>query len=206
MNAKEWFIDAQSRIWDIDPDYIRALLRVESGGAGFKDGRLIIRFEAHVFDSIASQDDLYDRVLKYNLDVPWTEQYWRPDRTADWIPLHVSQDYEWQALQFFRTIDDSAALRSTSMGAGQVMGFNHGNLGYASVQEMMDAFSDPETGELDQIAGVFAYLYRVGAVTALQGANWTRVAALYNGSGQVGFYAGLFMNALDSIRREKVAT
>jgi len=200
MNEKRWFIEAQSRILGIDPDYIRALLRVESGGSGFSPaGRLIIRFEAHVFDSLTPNIDLYEKTLVYDKDEPWKYQEWRPSEDEDWRALHASQEEEWHAFQHFADVDRNASMRSIGMGAGQVMGFNYGGIGYASVQEMMESFSDSETGELNQVAAVFAYLYRVGAVTALQNANWTRVAALYNGTGQVELYAGLFKHAYEQI-------
>ena len=55
-----------------------------------------------------------------------------------WRTLHgTGQDAEWAAFEMARRLDETAAMRSISMGASQIMGFNHAAIGYASAREML---------------------------------------------------------------------
>jgi hypothetical protein len=87
------------------------------------------------------------------------------------------------------------------MGAPQIMGFNHGTIGYATVEEMFDAFA---TSERCQIIGFFDFVRGPSdnspRLRALQQRNFLTFAALYNGPAQSARYAGLLEDALTAYR------
>ena len=103
-------------------------------------------------------------------------------------------------------LDDTAAKRAISMGAPQIMGFNHAAIGYESVQEMFDAFSRSEN---TQLIGFFDFVQGGSAnspsVLALQHQDFAAFAALYNGSGQAATYAGMMGNAFNAFHRLRSA-
>lgn len=78
-----------------------------------------------------------------------------------------------------RAIDDTAALMSCSWGLGQVMGANFKSLGYASVQEMVDANGS--------VAGQVDCMWRFIKVNHLadeiKRRDWKGFARGYNGAG-----------------------
>ncbi|MBN2891418.1 MAG: DUF3380 domain-containing protein [Bacteroidales bacterium] len=146
--AKTWnnyggFISKVSDELQIDVATGLAVLCVESGGNGFSGDKMIIRFENHVLDMFWGKNnvDLFDDHFKYDKNLRRDGHYFRADKKDDWEACHTSQDMEWKVLNFAKTLDDTAALKSISMGAPQVMGFNHKFIGYATPQEMFSNFN-----------------------------------------------------------------
>jgi hypothetical protein len=93
-------------------------------------------------------------------------------------------------------------MLSISMGAPQIMGFNHQILGYDSVETMFEAFSLSERNQLlgffDFVCGPLATRERL---TALQDLDFEAFAARYNGLGQAAQYAGLLQAAFEAFQR-----
>jgi uncharacterized protein YgiM (DUF1202 family) len=172
--------------FQIEPACAIAVLCVESSGDGFRqdnDGRMIIRFENHKFWSFWGKDnaDEFNQYFKLNLaDKPWLGHKWRPSPNEDWQSFHGNQLREWQVLEFARRLDDTAALKSISMGAPQIMGFNYAQLDYPNVQAMFEKFSSDMRY---QILGLFKFL-SPGMINALRNLDFTTFAGYYNGSGQ----------------------
>lgn len=100
------------------------------------------------------------------------------------MKFHGDQRKEWQVLDFARSLDDSAALKSISMGAPQVMGFNYQQTGYQSVQQM---FNNLSTDIRYHIFALFDFLDN-RMISALQNYDFVRFARFYNGSGQAEHY------------------
>lgn len=140
---------------EVDPEALAAFVEVESGGRGFNDdGKLVIQFEPRHF---------------YN-------------RTKIMISNGVAgQITEWKAFNEAFKINPIAAMESTSIGLGQVMGFHWKRLGYASVGAMWD---DAKRGEDRQIFQMAEFI-RTDArlVSALRKKQWHYVATYYNGAG-----------------------
>ncbi|GAB4525674.1 MAG: hypothetical protein OHK0046_41720 [Anaerolineae bacterium] len=194
LNAKQRVV---ARIWNdyggflsllaqklvLPVEMVMAVMAVESGGRGFDDnGRMIIRFEVHVFDDEWGQDNR----ARFNAHFSYqgiSNHRWRPDPPGgEWRPVHVnssdSQNYEWAAFEFARLLSVEAAMRSISMGAGQIMGFNYRHLGYVSAEDMFAALSRSIEA---QILGTFDYIRRRGAIQALQTGDFLQFARDYNG-------------------------
>ena len=192
-----------------DPGAAVAVLAIESGGRGFAaDGRMIIRFENHLFFRQWGQNhaDTFNQFFSFNAHQPWLDHQWRPDAGQAFRPFHGSQDGEWQVFSFARNLDDTAAKLSISMGGPQIVGFNYSTLGFESVQQMFDAFT---ANERNQILGLFNFIKGPGAnsrrVQALQAQDFVTFAALYNGPGQAAQYGSLMHGLFDAFQRLRPA-
>ena len=173
----------------IAPSVACAVLATESAGEGFWDGRMVIRFENHIFKSRSDVDEnTFLSHFQMDNGKRWLGHKWRPDGGA-WRELHTKvagQYEEWAVLKFARTLDDTGALMSISMGAPQIMGFNHETVGFATVQEMFAAFSQDERAH---VLGLFDFIRsNHKMVRALASGDWSGFARIYNGSGQAEHY------------------
>ncbi|PKN95201.1 MAG: hypothetical protein CVU44_00540 [Chloroflexi bacterium HGW-Chloroflexi-6] len=198
-------LEALSKVLGIEPSVAVATLAVESGGQAFgPDGRMLIRFENHVFYNQWGKNNQakFAQHFTYNSGQPWTGHKWRPAANEAWRPtaladFHGSQSREWEVFHFSASLNDTAAKMSISMGAPQIMGFNFSLIGFASVQDMFNAFS---AGERDQIIGFFDFIQYVSpnAVKALQARDFKTFATYYNGSGQAVMYGNLIKTSYDA--------
>lgn len=189
----------------IDPGAAVAVLAIESGGRGFAaDGRMIIRFENHLFYRQWGKDhrEVFDRHFKFNPEKNWLDHQWRQFTNQPFRDFHGAQDGEWQVFSFARSLDDTAAKLSISMGGPQIVGFNYAALGFESVHQMYDAFS---SSERHQIIGFFDFVQGPGRdsrrVLALQSGDFTTFAAMYNGPGQAARYGSLMQGVFDTFKR-----
>lgn len=180
----------------IEPACAVAVLCVESTGKGFENdnrNRMIIRFENHKFWKYWGKQHTteFNKYFKYGIRKggklkSWLGHQWRENELEDWQEFHGSQKQEWQVLEFARSLDDTAALQSISMGAPQIMGFHYQRLGYSTVQDMFDAFSQDIRY---QLMGFFEFL-DPRMIGALQNLDFNRFASAYNGTGQMDKYGG----------------
>lgn len=177
--------------YDIDAATVVGTIMAESSGRGFgSDGRLIIRFETHMFFDYWGKDNpgIFNRYFQFNPNERWRDHQWRSSLDAAWQPVHIDQQMEWQAFDFARALNETAALQSISMGSPQLMGFNATPMGYASVQEMFDSF---QQGEAEQIEGLFRLIEARGLTDPLRRGDLLAFTTGYNGSGQAEFYQTL---------------
>ena len=96
----------------IDPGIAVAVLMVESGGRPFgSDGRMIIRFENHIFHSRWGKHHpgVFDRHFAFNRNQRWTDHRWRPSPGQPWRALHENQNGEWEVFDFACTLEVIAA-------------------------------------------------------------------------------------------------
>jgi len=193
----------------IDPAVAVAVLAVESGGRGFGlDGRMLIRFENQIFfDQWGRRNpDRYNQHFMFNPEKRWIDHKWRPAPDQDWREFHGNQAAEWEVFSFARTLHDTAAKLSISMGGPQIMGFNFAACGYESVQQMFDAFS---ANERNQIIGFFDFVQGPSPnsrrVLALQSQDFETFASMYNGPGQAAKYGSLIRNVYDLFHKLKPA-
>jgi hypothetical protein len=175
----------------IDPAAAVAVVAVESGGSGFKDRRMIIRFESHYFWRLWGKDNkgAFDTYFCFNRAKPWTGQRYRAASGEPWRDFHGNQAAEWEVFTQACSLDAGAAESAISMGLPQIMGANHGMIGYETTGEMFSAFSRDERA---QLIGLFDFIkgpHSVSpAVNALQSREFSAFAACYNGSGQAVAY------------------
>lgn len=206
-------ITALSEQLKIDPAVAVAVLAVESGGRGFSTGptgapRMIIRFENHVFFDYwgKKNPDVFNQLFHFNANKRWTEHQWRPAADQPWRDFHGTQNGEWDAFSFARTLNDTSAKLCISMGGPQIMGFNYASVGYESVNEMFEAFS---ANERDQVIGFFDFVQGPSSnsrrVLALQAQDFNAFASLYNGPGQASKYGSIIRSVFDTFHKLKPA-
>lgn len=195
-------LGALSGVLSIQPGVAVAVLAIESGGQAFAaDGRMVIRFENHIFYQYWGKNhaDKFNQCFRFNSSQTWTGHQWRPPNSQNWVDCHTSLASEWDVFNFARTLDETAAKMSISMGAPQIMGFNYSVIGYASPNDMFAAFS---TSEREQVVGFFDFVQGIlpnsGAVKSLQKLDYRSFATSYNGTGQADYYANLMKTAYDA--------
>lgn len=185
------------------------VLCVESSGQGMTDaGKLIIRFENHVFykEWGAQHEDAFRERFTFDPQKRWTGHKYRASAADPWKTGHAGQTAEWEAFEIARALDENAAMQSISMGAAQIMGFNHGTIGYDSAKAMFDRFVADERYHL---LGLFDFVIG-GATTsrmleALRRGDYERFATFYNGNGQAAAYGARIKAAADAFEKLNVA-
>ena len=183
-------VAAEATRLGIDPAAAVAVLVAESRGEPFADGRMTIRFENHLFYQYWGKDhaDVFNQHFAFDPNREWEGHAWRADAAQPMQPCHASNTQEWQVLEFARSLDDTAALQSISMGAAQIMGFNHATVGYATPQAMFAAF-EHDAGA--QLRALFRFMEVSNLVDAVRRQDFRRFALTYNGPGQPDRYAAL---------------
>ena len=163
-------IAASARKLGIDEASMRAVLAVESAGAGFLvDGRPKILFERHIMrrrlEAIGRDADL---LAKHLPEIINAERGGYLGGAAEHDRLHLA-----------RQIDPDSAVCSASWGLFQIMGFHWAALGYESPSVFAGAMATDEAAQLD----AFARFMRANPSThdALRDRRWADFARLYNG-------------------------
>ncbi|HUH35156.1 MAG TPA: N-acetylmuramidase domain-containing protein [Moheibacter sp.] len=141
-------------------DVLMAIVKVETPGVGFatKTGKLLIQFEPSWFRKKA----------------PFAP-------TGKWSVNKVEvQAKEWIAFNDAFSKNANAAMESTSIGIGQIMGFHWKRLGYKSVGAMWDDF---KKGEYQQLCALVRFILTdPKLLKAVKERNWYRIAYIYNGA------------------------
>lgn len=160
MNLQE-SIASNAKEFGFETAALRAFMEVESGGKGFDDktGKILIQFEPAWFRKKAP---------------------YAPSGVWSLNKVDV-QSKEWLAFNDAFSKDANAAMESTSIGIGQVMGFHYKRLGYATVGEMWD---DAKEGVDRQVWQMCKFIDTDARLKkALVEKNWHLVATYYNGGG-----------------------
>lgn len=152
----------------VGEDEIHAIIDVESRGSGFdRQGRVLALFEPHVFWRELGPGPERDRAAAAGLAYPnWTAGGY----PSDSYPRIIAAC----------EINEDAALRSTSWGMFQIMGFNCLLAGYGSARAMIEAFKDDEEAHLEAMA---TFVVSSGLDAKLRRHDWRGFARGYNGSG-----------------------
>ena len=168
----------------LDPRVVRAVMQAESGQRPFgPDGRVVLRFEPHVFARLTAQKALgttrrptaaqVAQFGKVVLNPGMTQINEGRKRTG-------GQAAEWETFGRASAIDADAAIQSTSFGLGQIMGFNYRLAGYASPKAMFDAFASSGT---EQVMGMLRMISNVPVqLNALRNKDYPAFVASYNGA------------------------
>ena len=186
----------------IDPDAAAAVLAIESSGNALTPSGPVIRFENHIFFDRwgKSQPATFAAHFAYDSSRRWQGQKWRAVPTEPWTPCHANgQPGEWEVHRFAASLDEDAAITSTSIGLAQIMGFHFRRIGYDTPRQMLDAFA---AGEGAQILGFFDFVATSpgGRLTAaIRDLDWYAFAKGYNGSGKFGDYGDKMKAAYDQL-------
>lgn len=147
--------------YSIDTASLLAFISVETGGQGFdkETHKILIQFEP----------------VWFRRQAPYAP-------SGLWSVNKVDvQSKEWAAFNDAFSKNKEAAMKSTSIGLGQIMGFHFERLGYKTVGDMWD---DAKKGIERQIYQLVKFINTDNNLKiALMNADWTKVATIYNGSG-----------------------
>ena len=154
-------IKNNAKAFGIEETILLAFIEVETGGKGFdlKTGKIMIQFEPSWFKKKA----------------PYAP-------SGQWSVNKVDvQNKEWEAFNDAFSKDKEAAMESTSIGLGQIMGFHWKRLGYTSVGAMWD---DAKRGIERQIYQICQFIQTDSKLkTAIHNKDWHTIASIYNGAG-----------------------
>lgn len=152
----------------VDEAAFNAVIKVETGGPGFdKAGRPQALFERHIFYR-ELQGVEREAAVKAGLAYP----HWHTR------PYPNSSNGIYAEIAAACAIHEEAALRSTSWGAGQIMGSEFAEAGFTSPIAMVSAFCD---SELAQIRGMMKLIKARGLDLSLEQRDWPTFADRYNG-------------------------
>lgn len=145
---------------------LRAVWDVESSGRPFRaDGSLERRFEPH---KLATPEGSPKTSLKLSA---------------------AAREARFEAAF---AANPSDAMRATSWGGPQIMGFNHAAAGFGTVPEMVEAMADDEAAQLNAFVSLIRSWGLAGAIRAH---DWRAFAARYNGNANVEAYAAKIESA-----------
>jgi N-acetylmuramidase len=152
---------------------IRAVARQEAGRRGAWDslGRPAILYERHKFAEYSG--NIWNQTHR---DISSTRQSTNSAQVRD---RYGGYDYQYEKLYRAATLNEAAALKSTSWGLFQMLGDKYAASGFATVGAFVDAMLESESRHLDIFV---AYINgNAGLKKAIQDKNWARFALLYNG-------------------------
>lgn len=153
---------------------VQAFAEVESGGrSGFgPSGLPVIAFEGHIFRKYTGK--------KYDSTHPKLSYKYVKKAGPEWKENNKDQKTAWKTLNAAMELDAAAAVKASSWGMFQVMGFNYSACGYDSVNSFV---ADMKAGEQGQLKAFVSFCKAVpGMVDAIKNKNFVKMATLYNGA------------------------
>lgn len=173
--TNEMIKDLANRL-GIEPALLKAVQIVEAAGRdGFlSDGRPQILFEGHI---------MYKEFHKKF-----------PDRDLDYLCKRFSMVFypkwdkskyfgglgEYKRLKLAKEIDEECALKATSWGMFQIMGFNHNLCGCKDVFDFVHKMSESHEKQLELM---YYFMNNSGCLKELKERDWAGFAKKYNGPG-----------------------
>jgi hypothetical protein len=142
---------------------LKSIIQVESGQHGFHPltGKIIIQFERLWFKR---------EYKDWAADVMHTT--WQSNKVGN-------QDAEWLAFDSAFAVNADAAMKSTSIGMMQLMGFHYAELGFKKVGEMWDFAKESEH---NQVLLAIKWIKTVPPLDlAIKNKDWQKIACYYNG-------------------------
>jgi hypothetical protein len=163
-----------------DANTVLAVAEVESGGGhDLPDGRPKILFEAHWFGKLTGYywNDTYSNI---------STRKW--DRS-----LYRGGAAEYGRLEAAMALDRTAALKSTSWGLFQIMGFNHKACGFDTVEEFVEFIKGPDDADMEAFCNFVKANPKI--LQAMRDRDWKGFALHYNGPGAVVSYSAKMADA-----------
>jgi len=165
-------IEKYAKKYGFEPAALKAVAFVESGGTFFwtVDGKALppIRPEVHKFYQFLSGKKR-DEAVRQGLA--------HPQMNGISIPNSWAGRYDF--FERMCRIDEAAAIKATSWGIGQVMGFHYDFLGFASPQELKKYACSGIEGQMELMC---RFINKNPAINAaLKNKNWAAFAKGYNG-------------------------
>jgi hypothetical protein len=108
-----------------------------------------------------------------------THTTWQKNEVGD-------QATEWRAFNSAFEVNEEAAMKSTSIGIMQIMGFHHAETGFRTVGEMWDYAKE---SEYNQVLLAINWIKTVRPLDlAIKNKDWQQIAYYYNGRNYRAFH------------------
>ena len=170
-------VKAEAKRLNVQPAVIWAIMDVEASGRGFinppHDKRPKILFEAHIFSR--ETKGIWNRAHPNISSPKWNRAlYGRPGA------------HQYTRLRQAMHLNETAALKSASVGLFQIMGFNHRLCGFDTVH----AFWENQCiSEAEHLRAFHEFCIRRNIVRHMREMNWRAFTRAYNGPGQIENYS-----------------
>lgn len=173
--TNEMIKDLANRL-GIEPALLKAVQIVEAVGRdGFlSDGRPQILFEGHIMYR-EFHKKFPDRDLDYLCKRFSTVFYPKWNKSKYFGGLG-----EYKRLELAKEIDEECALKATSWGMFQIMGFNHNLCGCKDVFDFVHKMSESHEKQLELM---YYFMNNSGCLKELKEKDWAGFAKKYNGPG-----------------------
>lgn len=173
--TNEMIKDLANRL-GIEPALLKAVQIVEAAGRdGFlSDGRPQILFEGHIMYKEVHKK-FPDRDLAYLCNRYSTVFYPKWNKSKYFGGLG-----EYKRLELAKEIDEECALKATSWGMFQIMGFNHNLCGCKDVFDFVHKMSESHEKQLELM---YYFMNNSGCLKELKEKDWVGFAKKYNGPG-----------------------
>lgn len=147
--------------------HIKAVVEVEASGSGFlPSGKAKILCEGQWFSEFTNSR--YDKTHPQISYLKWDKS------------KYYGGEKEWQRFDIMYRLDSNAAIKATSWGLFQIMGFHYAVCGYSSPFEYYQAMQESEAKQLDAF---LKFINSKGLVKYLKNKDWDSFAYRYNGEG-----------------------
>ena len=134
--------------------------------------RMFLKFRALRFKELLAQDSIYGTYFTFNDNE--ANVMFRSSPGGNYTKIHTGQEGEWDAFEVARRISPNAAYSSLIMGEYSIRAEEYTRGGFASPQEMFDAYKGSVT---TRISGFFHYIASDStALSALQSREWSKFA------------------------------
>lgn len=160
------YIDAAKTL-NCEVAAVKTVVSVEAGkGGGFwSNGKPKILFESRWFHKLTKG--------KYDESHPHIS-------TPTWVRNYIGGPGEYDRLGEAIELDAAAAVKSCSWGMFQILGVNHGIVGYSDVFEFVDDMYESERKHLDAFV---EFVFYNNLDDELRDHRWADFARVYNGPG-----------------------
>jgi hypothetical protein len=175
-------IAAAAQRLGVDANVLLAVIKVESAGPGFSDGRPLLSFEPFWFSQATGG--------RFDASHPSLSN------GASRAYMGGSQPVRWSRLSEAYALDPAGALGAASWGAFQLPGRYYADAGYADVYSFVQ---DMAQSEQRQLAAFEAYLTRKGLADELQRRDWGAFARAYEGEAGAGQYSSALERAYSGL-------
>lgn len=154
-------------ILGVETAAIKAIAEVESRGSGFlSSGKPKILFEGHWFSTFTQgKFDQGNPTISYK---KWVKNF------------YLGNEKEYTRLNAALALDKEAALKSTSWGKFQIMGFNYKHCGYGTVEDFV---KDMHKSESFHLLAFVKLMKSMKWDVDVRAKNWAGFAKKYNGPG-----------------------
>ena len=171
----------------LEPALIKAVQLVEGGNGFLPDGRPTILFEGHVFyreiSSKFGPEKARATQIRHN-----TICFKGWDKSK-----YFGGAKEYQRLELAMSVDEECAMKSTSWGIGQIMGFNYK---YCECKDVFEFVEKMKESPKSQLELWFKFFKNYGnCLEYLKNKDWKAFTRVYNGNGQVEIYSQKLENA-----------